>query len=94
MDTNLNIRPSVPVWRRCLYLVLLAVAIGLLGLFDRLLLFLVPCGIVAAVVILIGIIRLSKNPSASKWVRKYKWWLILAYVIGHTVLLLWKWLAT
>jgi len=92
MNNNLNIRAPVPIWRWCLYVVLLAVVIGLFGLIDRWLLLLIPCGIASTVLVLLGIIWIARNPTASQWVRRNLKWLILTYAIGQAILLIWKWL--
>lgn len=92
MNVNLNTRSLIPIWRWCLYVILLAVVIGLFGLIDHWLLLLIPCGIAATVLILLGIIWIAKNLTTSQWVRRNLKWLILAYAFGQTVLLIWKWL--
>lgn len=93
MDTsNLETRSSIPVWRWCLYGILLAIVIGLFGLVDRWLLVLIPCGIAATILVLLFINWLVKKPDANQWIRRNVKWLILAYALGQAIILIWKWL--
>jgi hypothetical protein len=89
---NLNARSSVPVWRWCLYGILLVIVIGLFGFVDKSLLILIPCGIFATIIFLLFINVLVNKQNFKQWIKQNLKWLILVYAVGQLFILIWKWL--
>jgi len=91
MKTDYKSQFPIPFWRCFVYGVLLTGVIGVLGLFDRRLLVFVPCGIFFLVTLILVLNNLANNPESKNWIRRNLKWLILFYIIGQLVVLIWNW---
>jgi hypothetical protein len=92
MKTDYKSRIPIPFWRCIVYGVLLTCVIGFLGLFNRWLLLLIPCGIIFLIALILVLNRQVGKPESNQWIRKNFKWLILVYAIGQLIVLVWKWL--